>query len=135
MYNIDTDKVEIWDRGKKFFGKMSGLCSRYKNIVSHTFDIERHGKAGETSTTYEVYEVEQDDTTIEDFEVPEIMGGTVLEKSVDDMEYYLQEGEFPPDEGEEQEEEPPVRRGRRETNNHSTGARRRTPANRTGESF
>lgn len=135
LYNLDSDKVEIWDRGKKFFPRISGLCSRYPNLVSHTFDIERHGKAGEQTTTYEIYPVASDDTTLEQFDIPEIMGGTVLDKTADDMEYYLQEGQFPPEEG-EQQEEMPVRRSssRRDTETEQEAPRRRTPANRR-ESF
>lgn len=131
LYNLDNDKVEIWDRGKKFFGKISGLCSRYPNLVSHTFDIQRFGKSGETSTTYEIYPVEQDDAVLEDFEVPDIMGSTVLDKTAEDMEYYLEEGQFPPEDNEEADEMP-VRRGsgRQRTESSSSQGRRRTPANR-----
>jgi hypothetical protein len=101
VYNIDEDKVQIWERGKKFFGKMSSLCSRYPNIVSHIFEIERNGKAGDTSTTYEPYEVGQDDTEIDDFEVPEVVGTVVLDKTAEDMEYFLDNGDFPSDGGNE----------------------------------
>lgn len=131
LYNIDEDKVQIWDRGKTFFSKISSICSRYPDLVSHTFEVERNGKAGSTSTTYEIYPVDQDDTTLDDFEIPDIFDGVVLDKSADDMEYFLQEGEFPPEEDEDpvpnrrrssrNEEEPAPRR-----NSGSSG--RRTPA-------
>lgn len=145
LYNIDEDKVQIWDRGKKFAQKITSLCSRYPNLVSHVFEIERNGKKGEQTTTYEIYEVDQDDTTIEDLDVQmqDILGGAVLEKSADDMEYYLEANEFPPgDEDEpvrrrtssrrndsdedEEEEERPRRSGRRSSRNSRNS--RRTPA-------
>ena len=110
LYNIDEDKVQIWERGKKFFGKMSSLFARYPDIVSHEFEIERHGKPHDTQTSYEIYETAHDDTTLEDLpELPQIIGGLILNKSADDMEYYLDEGEFPPvdvEDEEEKEEEP-----------------------------
>lgn len=117
VYNIDEDQVQVWDRGKKMFEKMSSLCSRYANkdnLVQHIFEVERNGKPKDTNTTYEIYEVEKDDTQLEDFEddMPKLLGGLVLDKSADDMEYYLEEKEFPPEDDEE--EERPRRRSSRE---------------------
>lgn len=108
LYNIDDDSVQIWERGKNFLSTLSSAMSRYPNFVSHIFEVERNGKPKDTKTTYMLYEVDQDDTKLEDFEVPEILGGVVMDKSADDMEYFLQEGEFPP---EDEEEEAPRRRG------------------------
>jgi len=140
LYNEDDGQVQLWDRGKKFFAKISSLCSRYAtkdNLVNHVFEIERNGKAGDQQTTYEIYEVDSDDTELEDLpEVPEIIGGLVLDKSADDMNYYLDEHEFPPTDN-EHEDEAPRRRGseREEYSRRDTG--RRTPATRTrrGEEF
>lgn len=110
VYDENDDKVKIWERGKKFFGKISGLCSRYPNLVEHVFEIERHGKAGSTDTDYQMYPVDGEKLSFEDLpEAPEIVGGFVLDKTADDMNYYLDEGEFPPTE--EDEEEAPRRRG------------------------
>lgn len=131
IYDDETGDVKIWERGKKFFGKMSSICSRYKNTVSHVFEIERNGKKGDTSTTYEIYEVDRDDTTLEDLpDLPVILGGLVLDKSADDMEYYLQEGQFPPDDDE------PVRRRPASSSSDDERTVRRTPAsNRRREAF
>ncbi len=137
VYNIDEDQVQIWDRGKKMFEKMSSICSRYAtkdNLVQHTFEVERHGKPKDTATIYEIYETGKDDTQLEDFEdIPVILGGLVMDKSVEDMEYYLEANEFPPEdadekpkrrgssrrqeteEEDEEEEERPVRREARRT--------------------
>ena len=82
-------------------------------------------------TTYEIYEVEQDDTTLNDLpEVPDILGGFVMDKTADDMEYYLEEGEFPP---EDKDEEPVRRRSESRSSSGSSSNRtttRRTPAGR-----
>lgn len=110
LYNIDEEKIQLWERGKKMFAKMSSLCTRYKNLVSHVFEIERNGKAGEQTTTYEIYEVDSDDTTLDDLpEQPEILGGVVLDKTAEDMEYYLAHGRFPSD-GSDDDEQPVTRR-------------------------
>lgn len=127
LYNIDQDQIQVWDRGKTFFSKLSGLCSRYKNLVSHICEIERHGKPGDTSTTYEIYEVDSDDSSLEDFEVPQILGKIVLDKTAEDMEYYLQEEQFPP----EDDEPAPSRRGGRKQEEEEEAPRRRTQGRRT----
>lgn len=128
VYNIDEDAVQIWDRGKSFSSKITSICSRYasngSNLVSHVFEIERNGKPKDMKTTYEFYEVDKDDTTLEDLpEVPVVIGGLVLDKTAEDMEYYLEEGEFPPTDDEE--EERPVRRRSESRDAEPT---RRTPA-------
>ena len=89
-------------------------------MVAHVFEIERNGKPGDQTTSYEIYSVDSDDTRMEDLpEVPELIGGLILDKSVDDMNYYLESGEFPPEDGDE-----PVRR--RESTRGEI--RRRTPS-------
>ena len=103
LYNEDTDQLQTWERGQKFYGTISGLCARYPNIVSRTFDIERNGKKGEQTTTYSVYPVgDADGTTVQDIlddlgvdELPNPLGTIILNKSADDMEYYLEHEDFP----------------------------------------
>ena len=111
LFNEDTEEVQIWDRGKGFMQKFTAFCSRYSkpSIVSHLVTIQRNGKPGDMKTTYELYMDETDDTTLEDLpELPTVLGGIVLDKTAEDMEYYLEAGEFPPEDSEE--EEKPVRR-------------------------
>ena len=99
LYDEDTGSVKLWQRGKSYGSELASLCARYgKNgpLVNHIFEIERHGKAGDNKTTYKSFEVDSDDTTLADLdEVPEVLGSVVLEKSTDDMNYYLDNGVFP----------------------------------------
>lgn len=117
VFEIESGQVKIWERGKKFFGKMASLCSRYaskEDLVSHIFEVERHGKKGDTQTTYEIYDCEKDGTTLEDLpEVPEIVGGLVLDKDKDELQYFVDYGVFPDDDTPNRSrgsEEMPVRR-------------------------
>ena len=132
VYDVDEDKIKIWERGKKWFNKISGLCSRYPRLVEKEFEIERHGKAGDQQTSYEVFPVDDGEKlSMEDLpEIPEDFERFVLKKSADDMEYFLSEGTFPP----EDDDETPVRRrsGRREESEEEAPTRheRRTPARR-----
>ena len=134
LYNVDEEKQQVWERGKKFFAKISSICARYAskdNLCSHIFEIERNGKKGDTGTTYEIYPVDKDDTTLEDLgEVQDPIGTIILDKTADDMNYYLETGEFPPAD----DDMPVRRRGRKdddevpfEDNRRSS---RRTPASR-----
>lgn len=122
MYNVDEDKIQVWERGKKFYSQLSSLLARYDRnpIVSQVFEIERNGKPKDTGTTYGIYRLDSeypvDDMTLEDFEKPEIIGRLVLDKTAYDMNYYLEHKSFPDDES-----EPPRRRGGDEQR------RRRTP--------
>ena len=100
LYNIDEDRVQTWERGKKFGQKLSSLCARYPHLVSHTFEIERNGEKGEQTTTYEIYETGSDNATMEDFEKPDI-SNIALDKTADDMECYLNAGYFPSAGGEQ----------------------------------
>ena len=125
LYDIKDDKVKIWERGKKFFSKIGSICARYSNptVVSHIFEIERNGKPGDQATTYEIYETDQDNTTMEDLpEQPELLGGLILDKSKEEMQYYLDNGKFPSD----REENHVVRR----RENTSDETPRRTPQRR-----
>ena len=130
VYDVDDEKVKIWERGKKFFAKMSSICARYAsegNLVSQVFDIERNGAAGSTQTTYEIYPVgSPDSTTLEDLpEFEGALGGAILDKSVEDMEFFIENGSFAPEEG---ENEVPVRR-------RSDVPARRTPARNSRDRF
>lgn len=156
IYNVDEDKVQVWERGKKFFQKISGICSRYNKapIVAQTFEIVRSGKPGDKQTSYEIYRTDDpaDKTTLDDFDMPDILGGTIFDKTADDMEYFLEEGDFPPEENEApaprrssarthrgSEDTAPRRRGseddyeEEDVRPRRSSGGRRTPANRRNE--
>jgi hypothetical protein len=101
LYDEESGEVKIWDRGKTFMSKLSSLCSRYNPLVGTPFEIERNGKKGDTNATYETYALETDGTTLEDLpEVPELLGTLILDKTFEELQYFLDNGEFP-DNGEE----------------------------------
>lgn len=96
LYDNDTEEVKIWERGKNFFKKISSISARYKPLVAHNFDIERHGAKGDMKTEYEFFETGEDGKTLEDLpEVPQILGTIVKDKTADEMEYFLDHGDFP----------------------------------------
>ena len=123
LYDIASKQVKIWERGKKFFNQISQLCSRYaanEPLCSHIFEIERSGKPGEQTTTYGIYETGKDTTTLADLpEVPNILGDIVLDKTPEEMEYFLKHDSF---EDAGSNDTPPFRRG------GSEEVTRRTPS-------
>lgn len=139
LFNEDKGEFQFWERGKTFYSQLSGLCGRYKNIVSRTFDIERNGKPKDTKTTYQFYPVDDPDgTTVQDIlddlhyeEMPTPLGSIILEKTAEEMQEYLDTGAFPSEgeapvrrrssaRNEESSEDVPVRRGRRTPANNDT---------------
>lgn len=130
LYNIDADEVQTWERGKSFFRDLSSYLSHTPHASKVVTEIERKGKKGDTSTTYGLYEMrdEDDGFDIENVrdDMPNILGGIVLDKTASDMKYYLSNGDFPDgDSGEVQR-----RSDRRE---EKSDDRRRTPSRRRAE--
>ena len=126
LYNLTTQRIETWERGKKFGAKLSSMCARYPRLVSKVFEIERNGKAGDQQTQYEIYPLDgEPEATLEDFDdIPEILGTHVLDKSADEMQYYLDRGVFPGDDNTQMR-----RRDSVQNQQSNDGYVRRTPAN------
>lgn len=113
VYNINADEVQFFDRPKAYIAKLQKLMARYKDFPSHIFDIERNGAKGDQQTTYDFIEVDEDDVTLDDLpEVPNVLGTAITNATADDMEYYLDNGQFPPsgNRDDDEEDEEPVRR-------------------------
>lgn len=124
LYDVESEEVKIWDRGKTFFSKLSSLCARYSPLVSTPFEIERNGKKGDTKTTYETYALDTDDVTLEDLpEVPELLGTLILDKSYEELEFFLDNGYFEED---VEEQAPPERNPKNDRRNSTS---KREPAN------
>lgn len=115
----DDDNVKFWQRPQSFGSKISSQFTRYKDFPSHVFEVERLGKAGDMKTTYELYEVDKDNTRLSDYEVPDAIGTVVLDKTAQEMRDFLETGSF---DNESQEE------NRRESRNTQERVTRRTPA-------
>lgn len=124
LYDVESKEVKIWDRGKTMFSKMQSLTSRYNPLVSTIFEIERNGKKGETSTTYETFPVKVDDgTKVEDLpEIPEVLGGLVLNKTYEEIVEFINTGAFP---------EPMIEGGRNPQQDSQPQTQQFTPQRRT----
>ena len=131
MFNIDDNEVQVWERGKKFFRDLSGYCSHIKDVSEVVTEIERRGKPKDTSTTYGLYEVrdEQVERHLDEFEegeIPEIVGRYVLDKTADEIEYFLKHGDFPSDGNDDAEDTEVRRRGSNDKESRGSRTARRT---------
>ena len=86
LYDEADGKIKVWERGKNFVGKIVSFLNRYGSLVAQPIEIERKGKKGDTSTTYEMFALEKDNKTLEDFpEKMNIEGTFVIKASKADM--------------------------------------------------
>lgn len=131
MFQHDDNKVKIWERGRQFISKLQGLINRYNPLEEKVFEVERHGRAGDTNTKYEIYPLDGvEPVNLDDVEMPELEGSLILQKSFDEMEYYLDNGNFPSDDS--QQDAPVRRRGSDGAARGTTAPARRTPATDAG---
>ena len=131
IFDLSDKSIKYWTRGKKYFNKLSSLCSRYNPLVSTVFEIERVGKTGDKNTIYEIYPINTDDAKLTDFEEVDAEGITYQRKTVEEMNYFLDNQIFP--------DNAPQTRNSIKSNRQNTVARempvRRRPNYNNEESF
>ena len=112
IYNIDADKVQIFsNRGPDFVKMIARKAVRYAKkgeVAQCIFELIRNGEKGSLQTTYDAEFDDKDNTTLDDLpDYEEVLDSVILDKSEDDMEYFIESGEFPP------EDEVKPRRGKK----------------------
>jgi hypothetical protein len=91
----DGEQLKVWDRGKTTISNILGLIDKYidkEPFWKRRFEIERHGKKGDTSTTYMYFPIDvekmDEELAVEDLpEKQELLAenGFVLKKNIEDM--------------------------------------------------
>lgn len=126
VYNVAQQRMQTWERGKKFGDELVSLCAHNPNIVTHGFEIERLGKQGDPKTQYMIHPDRTNDDpnrTPEDFEVTNPVGTIILDKSYEELSQYVATGSFGDDSSygdrptRNYEDERPVRRPSYGSNN------------------
>lgn len=102
FYNQDTNEIQMFERPNSFYSKVSSYCARFSPIVNYEVEIVRNHEKDSKKPDFDIFPGKPDGTTIEDIlddcevdELPKILGNYVLDKTADDMEYYLKNEEFP----------------------------------------
>lgn len=86
----DSGVRKIWERGKTSVPKLKGLIAKYGDLCNRPYEIERHGKAKDTKTTYEFYPMDRDDKRLSDISIErqkllDGKNGYILDLSDDEM--------------------------------------------------
>lgn len=139
QYNKSFDgkvgvEKKVWERGRTFQKEILGLAGRYNPLWKTCFEIERQGKKGDQTTKYGIYPMNYslDEMPIEDehLENDSVLGSIILEKSAEELEYFLNNGEFPASAGShDTANDSPFKEDVSETNNIS---RREIPSSMGG---
>lgn len=89
----------VWERDRRFDDKVFSLASRFNPLCDFVFQVERFGESGSTNTEYDIYTIDVDQSQYP-FELPEKVynpdGIQVADKTADEMNYYIENGSFPP---------------------------------------
>lgn len=108
VWDEQEQAAKVWERSsiqvsRNYMDILKNTPS--EEIVGSKFKIKRNGKKGDMKTTYVLMLVGVDDTKMEDLqeELPET-DATILKKTEEEMEYYVENGEFPQDEQDQKTE-------------------------------
>lgn len=103
-----TDDVKLWER--TFLGYERNILPILEHvsseeIVGTVFTIIRNGKPGDMKTTYTLMVCGVDETVMKDFpgELP-ATDASILKKSAEEMEAFIETGNFPEEEKEDEAE-------------------------------
>lgn len=110
LLDENTDEVKLWER--TFLGYERNILPILEHvssdeIVGTRFTIIRNGKPGDMKTTYTLMVSGVDETQMADFkgELP-ATDSSILKKTAEEMEAFIENGEFPQEEDEAEEEKP-----------------------------
>lgn len=97
LYSLKDDKVKLWERGKSMIKRLQKLCDRYNPLYKTVLEIERNGAAGDNQTDYAFYNVETtENLSLDDLpEIPEVLGGYVLDKTEEELAQFVATGQMP----------------------------------------
>lgn len=95
LYDYTDKKVKTWERGQKSIPDILALFNRYGGGGKRRFEIERHGKKGDTATTYQFFALDSTEKTtfdtVEEFmekagvQKQELEGSFILTPNAEDM--------------------------------------------------
>lgn len=106
---------KIWERPASFMEKLKSYFDEGYELSNCIFKIKRHGKAGDTQTTYEIipanpniYKPEfyvKDESLFDNYSLSTYV---VMEKTFSELQYFVEKGSFPTEQKVEQRVEQPA---------------------------
>lgn len=88
LYNPAEDKVLVWDRGPGILDQIMGLIEKYGHLNNRLYEILRHGKKGDTKTSYQLFPEDKSepvDNEGKPLTRPEIMGRFIQSMTAEEM--------------------------------------------------
>lgn len=119
MVDQADGKIKIWNRGKSFIPKIKNFVNRWGDMTMKPVDIIRNGARGDKKTTYDIQISPAEPLDVSQYEKPEFIGGYIMSKNAEEMQTYIDTGEFP-----ETDTNPTQEAGRRSVEPEQTYPRR-----------
>lgn len=105
-YKIEDGKIiaepGIWDQPTRFRGMLKSYYMEYGDLRNVLFKVTRHGKKGDTNTSYfitpadpRIYKKENYVADFSAFDNFDINRSLILNKNKEDLQYYVENGTFP----------------------------------------
>lgn len=105
-YKIENGKVTseagVWDQPARFRETLKSYFMDYGDLRNIIFKLTRHGRKGDTNTTYslivanpQIYKNEDYVADFSAFDTFDINRSMVLNKSAEELQYYVENGAFP----------------------------------------
>lgn len=102
FYNHDTGRMEFWERGKQFIEKLEAMIDTYgaEDFPYTVFQVQRLGAKGDKQTKYELMALPRADAIDwNEIEIPDLvstdMGAAVRVRTADEMDYFIENGQWP----------------------------------------
>lgn len=91
LIDLRDKKRKIWERTPKYLTKLLGYINKYGALCNRVYEIERHGKPGDQSTTYEFYALDKDNVKLEELpeQRQELLGTYILTYTSEQMTEFL----------------------------------------------
>jgi len=90
LYDVTKDELEIWDRGPGIIDQMLGFIDKYGYLNNRNYEIVRHGKTGDTKTTYQLFPEDKTDAVDKSGKPlgdrPDVYGKVVKNLTMEEME-------------------------------------------------
>ena len=95
MYNEDSEECQVWERGKTYAQRIANLAAHFNPLHDEIVEITRFGKKGDMQTRYEFMPIENSAVSLDDYDCAEPLGWLILDKTAEEMNEYLDLGDFP----------------------------------------
>jgi hypothetical protein len=91
LSDLRDGKNKLWDRGKNEISNIVGLVTRYGALDGREYDIVRHGKKGDTNTTYQMFPLDPTPNSLPEREPICGPDKFILQKTEEEMKKLLNE--------------------------------------------